>query len=100
MSVGTPKRCRLRLDPDPHDPEKPVGGGRRRKSHRALPRVSSLAPLWQACGVNSVASRSCLDRKKEWIMHPENEAPGGHEGECTYSVIQTGSFGCARNAPR
>jgi hypothetical protein len=33
-------------------------------------------------------------------MRPQNEAPGGHEGECIYSISQTGSLGCARNALR
>jgi hypothetical protein len=33
-------------------------------------------------------------------MRPENEAPGGHEGEYTYSISQTGCLGCDRNAPR
>jgi hypothetical protein len=43
-------------------------GGRRRKSHRALRRVSSLAPLRQACGVNSVAMPKWMPCKEKFII--------------------------------
>jgi uncharacterized protein DUF6526 len=65
----------------------------------ALRRVSSLATLRLGCAVTPSPRVVVWDRKKEWIVRPENEAPGGHEGECTYSGSQYGCFGCARNAP-